>query len=501
MEQFFSLIVGYSSLASLYVGAFGAALVWVCVGMVQPMLLVLPLMLVLAAFPGYSQLVSDGGLAFDIYAKGSGYLFFSLFEITVIFAAVGVTLRGLFQRVARPAPWQVRPGQALLARPANTLALWYWLMVLLMLGHTVVSMLTPREPLLAQLARAGVVYLLLQGLLVAALVGAVESRRALRQLMLAVAAVVALRMLWGALRYVAFGGDPSSFYESGGSTLKISFWDINDSVWAVMLASALVWLAATKDKWRVEGRLLAFLFALLCLGVAALSARRTAQGGALLALLVLALLLPRGRKLWVLALVAVILPLAAYKLQARSDDARPWFDRIFNAEQKGLYQLDPRRQRFYELKVAMQTVAKNPIFGVGPAGAFDPPGHIGLEYHRGNYHFVHSGFVHVLLKTGIVGLLVFCGLLLAYLASLRKQWRTAPERYRVYLVASACSFAAGLPNLVFGTPMIESRTMFLMGLGFALPLLVARIAHAESQARVPVHAPARRRRAMLGWAR
>ncbi|MFA6262609.1 MAG: O-antigen ligase family protein [Bacteroidia bacterium] len=500
MNELLQYVFGYGYLGSLYLGAAVGSLVWVAVGMVYPRLLVLPLLLVLAAFPASSLLIAEGGLGFDVYGKGSGYLFFSLFEITIIAAALCIAMRSWFARAGQTAAWRVTPGTPLPTVPGNTLALYYWLMALLVAGHALNSLLTPREPWMAQLGRAGVTYLLLQGLFIVALVGAIDSRRALRQTMLAVGAVVALRMVWGALRYVALGGDPSSFYESGGSTLKITFWDINDSIWAVLLASALIWLAATKERWSPLARGAAFGLALLCFAIVALSARRTAQGGAVLGLLVLAWLLPRGRRWWVVVLFAATLPLAAYKLQARSDDNRSWFQKIFNAEQKGLYELDPRRQRFYELKMAMQTVAKNPIVGVGPAGEFNPPSHIGLEYHRGNYNFVHSGFVHVLLKTGVVGLAIFCGLLLAYGAALRRQWRDAPERYRVYLVASACSFAAAFPNLVFGTPMIESRTMFLMGLGFALPLLVARAIYAEGRAPV-VGSRVPRRRFVLGWAR
>lgn len=499
MNELLQYVFGYGYLGSLYLGAAVASVVWVAVGMVYPRLLVLPLLLVLAAFPSSSQLTSEA-IGFDVYGKGSGYLFFSLYEITIIAAALCIAMRSWFARAGQSAAWRVAPGTPLPVVPGNTLALYYWLMALLVAGHALNSLLTPNEPVLAQIGRSGVTYLLLQGLFVVALVGAVDSRRALRQTMLLVGAAIALRMGWGALRYVALGGDPSSFYESGGSTLKITFWDINDSIWAVLLASALIWLAATKERWSLLARWAAFGLALLCFAIVALTARRTAQGGAVLALLVLAWLLPRGKRWWVVVLFAATLPLAAYKLQSRSDDNRSWFQKIFNAEQKGLYELDPRRQRFYELKTAMQTVAKHPIVGVGPAGEFNPPSHIGLEYHRGNYHFVHSGFVHVLLKTGVVGLAIFCGLLLAYLAALRRQWLDAPAHYRVYLVASACSFAAAFPNLVFGTPMIESRTMFLMGLGFALPLLVARAIYAEGRAPA-VTRSAPRRRFVLGWAR
>ena len=482
MTEILQQLFGYGYLGGILLLAALAALVWVTLGVVYPKLLIWPVLITLAAFPASSLLIAESGIGFDVYGKGAGYLVLSLFEITFVAAAVGVTFRRGLALAGQPASWRVPPGAGLSVRPGNPLSLYYWLMAAIVAGYVLVSVATPGEHWQNQFSRAGVVYLLLQGVLVAALLGSIESRQDLRRLMTAVALVVALRMLWGAVRYVVLNGDPASYYESEGDTLKITFWDVNDSIWAVLLAASLVWLAATKSRWRWIARMACLGFALLCLGVVALSARRTAQGGAVLALIALALLLPKGRRVWVLLLFAVMLPLAAYKLQARSDDSRSWFQRIFNAEQKGLYQLDPRRQRFYELKLAMQTVARHPVLGVGPAGEFNPPSSIGLEYHHGNYHFVHSGFAHVLLKTGVIGLLVFCGLLLAYFRAWLQQWREAPHSYRVYLVASACSFAAGIPNLAFGTPMIESRTMYLMGLGFALPLMVARVVYLESRA-------------------
>lgn len=495
-------LFGYGFIGGLYLATFGAVLVWMIFGMVSPKLLVWPVLLILVLFPSTSQLTAESGVGVDIYGKGAGFLVFSLYEISIAVAAVCVFLRAAFLAGSSRRTWQGQAQLGALSTAGNPYAVYYWLMAIVVAGYTLSAVLSPRGYWLEQLGRSGVVYLLLQGLLVAATVGAVDSRRALRHLMIALAVAIAARMIWGGLRYLVLGGDPANYYETAGNLFKITFWDINDSILAVLLGAALVWLAVSKPQWRLAARLGLLGFAFYCFVIVALTARRTAQGGALLALLVLWWWLPRGRKWWAVILLAAILPFAAYKLQARINDSRPWLDQIFNAEQKGAYQVDPRRQRFYELRIAMETIAENPVLGVGPAGAFDPPSHFGLEYHNGNYHFVHSGFVHVLLKTGIVGLLIFCGLILAYLRLLHQQWQQAPKSYRTLLAASACSFAAGMPNLVVGTPMIELRTMFVMGLGFSLPLLVARVVQAERTRRVVAgNGVTRRRFAGLGWQR
>ena len=480
MNEVLSFLFGYGYLTGLFVGVALAGLVWFALGLVAPRLLVLPILLTLAVFPASSLLAGEGGIGFDVYGKGAGYLFFSVYEYSIAAVAMGVALRGFFSQSLQQTAWR---GAAIAdaQRPRNTLFIYYWLMFALLLGHMLATLDDPREAWFFQLSRSGVVYLLLQGMLIAALLGAIDSPRVLQQVTLLVAAAVGLRMLWGMVRYLFLGGDPQSYYESGGITLKITFWDINDSVWAMMLAAGAFWAGATTKRWPQGARIAVWLLGLMCLGVIALSARRTAQGGAMLGILMLALLLPKGKRWYMLLVFVIILPVTAYKLGARLDDNRSWFQRIFNAEQSGQYLLDPRRQRFYELQSAMETVAQHPVFGVGPAGSFNPRSHVGLEYHKGNYGFVHSGFVHVLLKMGVVGLLVFCGLLGAYLLTLWRQWRDAPAHYRGYLAVSACGFAASLPNLVFGTPMIEGRTMLLLGVVMALPVLVARMAWLERQ--------------------
>lgn len=478
MRELMAMLAGYGGLVNLYLGAMLAVLVWVTVGMTRPILLVLALLLVLAAFPASSLLNAEGGLGFDIYAKGSGYLLFSLYEITIFMAALCVVLRTLFDRHERAGA--ALTGRVLPQPPGNPYSLFYALVALMLVAHAVENSVSIDDRWYYAFSRSGVVYLVLQGLLVAALAGVIAAPAQLRLLVLSVGAVVAGRMVWGAFRYLVLEGDPANYYETDANQFRITFWDINDSLWAVMLAVGLTWLAATRDDWSGLRRTLLLGFAMFCLAIVALSARRTAQLGAFLALLSLFALLPRGRRWWVGVMFALVMPVAVYKLGTRTEgDTRNFVQKLMSNPQNQSYFNDPRRERFYELRVAWQDVKKNPWFGVGPEGRFNPPSHVGLEYHKGNYGFVHSGFGHVLLKTGVVGLALFLALFVVWARQLRRQWRDAPPHYRALLAASACGMAAELPNVAVGTPLIELRTMLVLGVVFALPLMVARAAHAE----------------------
>ena len=85
------------------------------------------------------------------------------------------------------------------------------------------------------------------------------------------------------------------------------------------------------------------------------------------------------------------------------------------------------------------------------------------------------GFGHILMKTGFIGLFIFCGLFVVYLRQLRICWGRVPPPWRALAVGSVCAFAAQLPNMIFGTPIGEIRTMQLLGLMLAIPFVLSGI--------------------------
>lgn len=479
---------------ALLLAVAGAALVWWAWATVSPRTLVLALLALVFLFeggaPAVDNVASLGG-GFNLYGKGGSVLLFSFFEISVMAAGLAALMQRPLQR-AFGAPGATSEPAALPFAAGRLLLAIYLLMATLVLWH-IGQTLSPGPQAapdgvhwLSQLGRPGVLHLLLQGLLVAAIVCASQQEREVRLALALLMALVAARMAWGVLRYALWGGDPRSAYElDAGTPLRITFWDINDSLLACALGAWALWHAALGTgplpTWRPgpRARAAAGVLALGCFAVAALSGRRTAQGGAALALLTLAWLLPRGRRWPALLALSLALPLAAWKLRDRLDEGAGLaglpsaLARSLSAGDAVIG--DPRYRRFHELELAWETVGRHPLFGVGPAGAFEAPSARGLEYHKGNYGFVHSGFGHVLLKTGFAGLALFVALFACALAVLVRQWRRGPVAAREWLVIAAGGLAASLPTLLVGTPLIEIRTMLVLGFFLALPLVAARL--------------------------
>jgi hypothetical protein len=139
-----------------------------------------------------------------------------------------------------------------------------------------------------------------------------------------------------------------------------------------------------------------------------------------------------------------------------------------------IYDIAPSKSlddnRFYELYAAAKSIGGNWLIGLGTWGTFTGDEDI-LSYHFGRYDFVHSGFGHVILKTGVIGLLLFCGLLAAYI---RHYVKNRKHLAGVSLLLSDAGFAGFLfwiPTLLVGTPIIEFRTMLLLGLALAMPFV------------------------------
>jgi len=471
MDINFAFLWHYGQFGGTYLAAAGTAIALLALGLVRPFWVMLPVVLLLGVFSSTSVsagLETGGSYGFDVYGKGAGYLFFSLFELAFLFVALSVGLKALLAQGSLGAA-----GSASQPVVPNPLAVWYGLWAVLLLGWALHYAFGGSDAWLSALSRSGVLYIALQGAVMVALVGSLRDERDLRLLLGALALAVGLRMLWGVFRYFVLGGDPVNYYAGIGNNVRITFWDINDSILAATLACALIWLAATGSELKRWHKLALMGMVLCCLAVAALSARRSGQGGIALALLALWWLLPRGRRWWVGGLVVLLLPMIIYKLQGRLEGVSVAQSLFSLQPTQQEFFFDPRRDRFHELNAAWATVRENLVFGVGPAGRFNPPSHVGLEYHQGRFSYVHSGFVHVWLKTGLLGLLALVGLLLAWARLWWRQWRQAPPRWRAALVASMATVVASLPTLAFGTPFIELRTSLLMGLGLCLPMLVA----------------------------
>lgn len=436
--------------------AMGAALVW-------PRYIVLGYVAILLLFPMSSTYgLENAADATIVYVKGTRTFFFSFLDMMIFGTWLMAVLYGrLFFRDREPlAP----------------LMKFYLGFALVFLGHVLVGFFDPERILLWDFNGRGVINIFWQGMLVALLLTVIKTEKDLKILIVLMLACVAGREAFGLVRYVFMGGDPQNAYANIEKlAVKITFWDINDSVLAVFVLAYSAWklLAERVQGWSARFGYLSL--SLLSALTVVLSARRTAQLGLLLAIVVLGWLLPRGRRWPVVLALALLVPLAVAVTSARTEGQASLVEKLLIDVKTDTYS-DHRRSRFYELETAWRTVRENLLFGVGPSGSFEVWSHYGLEYHQGRYDYVHSGFGHVLLKTGIVGLAMFVGLFLTYLVFVYRHWRGLPVHYQALVAASLAAFAAQMPNMLVGTPIGEIRTMMVLGLMLAIPFMVVAVA-------------------------
>jgi hypothetical protein len=129
--------------------------------------------------------------------------------------------------------------------------------------------------------------------------------------------------------------------------------------------------------------------------------------------------------------------------------------------------------RFYELYAAAKSLSGNWLTGLGSWGAFTGDDEL-LFYHGGQYDFVHSGLGHIVLKSGFIGLFLFCGLIWAYTAHYFRSRKYLAGNALLIADAGFAGFLFWIPTLLIGTPIIEIRTMLLLGLTLALPFVAVR---------------------------
>ncbi len=405
----------------------------------------------------WGQLNADSG---NIYSRGVGMFYFSLLNIVLIFAGVAVLIR----RLASPQGPQLAP----------PMTKYFLAFAFIMLGHIVIGLMSGID-LNVILSLNGMFNVINMFAFMYLAILAFENDRDTATLLFMIIIIAVGRGLYGAVRYFVFDGDTANPYRNfEGLDIKIFFFDISDNFVAALAAFCAAWLLTTPGvKLNIVTRI--FLIGVVVLEVAAvaLSFRRSSLIGLGLMFLFLFMRLPGRRKVFFACAAALALSLVA----------TTFFEQRlqFNTTQGGgilsslIYDISPSRgsikdSRFYELYAAAQSMDGNWLFGRGTWGTFTGDRER-LAFHEGNWGFVHSGFGHLILKGGIVAVLIFIGMLASYISFY--------VRYRKHLYGNAALLAdagfAGflfwIPTLLIGTPIIEFRTMLLLGLTLAMPFI------------------------------
>ena len=443
---------------------------WVVVGSRSASLWVMFYFVFLFCFPNASWGLVETTAGSNFYTRGTGTFFFSVINLLLF----GVALQAFVIRrlgTLPPAPHNLKvPAAIFLA---------------LMVGNIAVFFALPNVYWFQLLAPSGLLNVFNLMLAFYVLTTCFGDDKALERLVNLLIAVVALRGIWGLVRYVALGGDPANFYSNFQHIdVKLTFFDINDSFLAAMCFFLVVWRLLTDQVRGLGMRSLYVGIALLELFIIVFSYRRTGWAGFSLALLLLAFNVNRVQRTWLLgSYLFAGLPLIIYKLVQRSATSASHggatggsllekaFPDIF---QHG--SISFTTGRFAELYAAFLSVRDSPLWGLGAWGRYDGFRFSELAWHQGDFGWMHSGVLHIALKTGLIGvvamLIVMVG---AFRFVSRHRARLAP-RERGVLLAGAAGLLFMLPTWLFGTPVIEFRAMQLIALALALPYCAVAVA-------------------------
>lgn len=409
------------------------------------------------------------GSGSTIYSRGSGQLFFPALIWLLLLGAIWMSIAryGLLQR---------RGGHAADPPPPTTIQRWFLLWFILMLCHVMVGLLL-QQPLSEILDSNGFIQIPIVGLLITLIVSGASAHRAVHWLALFIELAALFKTLFGLGRWAAFGGDPANVYANVEKlAVKLTFFEIGDSLicllgMAIAVSMLFIRRAEAESPWRR-----ALHYAVLGLGLACvvLSFRRTAWLGLVLAFAWLLWQLNSRQRFLAVSLAAPVLFaaiafVAARRLGTQTD--KMGFMGFFYDLWGSRYHTEGAR--VLELRLAADEFFASPIWGNGAWGRYAASRQIGWQDPVRPGNFLHSGLLHIAMKTGLIGLALLGGTLVSFIRRVRGLGTGNADEQA--LVASACmGLLFMLPDFLGGTPTVQFRTMQLLGVCLALPFFVAR---------------------------
>jgi hypothetical protein len=393
-----------------------------------------------------------------LYARGTGMFYFSLVNLLLFIAAAAALLR----KLANPyVPYFVFPWPH-----------YFGAFAFMLLAHLLLGMMNGIDISLI-LGYNGIINVLNMLLFMYIVVMALHDEKDKRDLMLLILFLGAIRGLYGLVRYVFFGGDSANPYRNfEGIDISIFFFDIGDSFVCALAGFAAAWLLTSPQvKMSLVKRVMLYAFLGLMVAAIALSFRRSSLLGLVLMFSLLLYRLPAKQKIIFGSLAfAMLSATIAVMINERLQDAGATGGILSSLFYDVTGDRAGTQGRFYELYAAAKSMGDNWLFGLGSWGAFSGDRSI-LDYHTGRMDFVHSGFGHIVLKTGVAGLLLFCALLWSYISYYFRHRKRLQGNSALLADTGFAGMLFWIPTLLVGTPIIEFRTMMLVGLTLAMPFV------------------------------
>jgi hypothetical protein len=491
----------YHSLPWLFVtGLSVAAVLAIGVGLAWPRFLVYPYLLLFF----WVNSTSYGNLAVfasrSIYSRGSGMLFFGVVLWYVLGAWLCARIAASFvDNLAN----NFATGPQRQHVPACNLRPWFLAWTVLLAAHVGVG-LANGVPLAASLAPSGFSNIVWMAPLISLMLLAFRTREQALALARFIMLAGLARALFGLGRWAAAGGDPNNVYANMNAIqIRLTFFDINDSLLCTLafaIAAVALFQAPSGAPLPAHGRTwralawAALVATALCV---VLSYRRTAWIGFLLAFAVVLLRLPPARRLQ-LGLAAMPLAGAAMAFVAARRLAQTRAEGASNAAGGLLHDMQSRRfgpesERVLELKLAFADFMAHPLAGIGAWGRYHGYQAISWQGNPDGGLFLHSGVLHIALKSGLVGTVLLAGTIVAFVVGTRRALRSLPPELLGLGAAGAAGLAFMIPDLLIGTPFPQVRTTQMLALCLSLPYLALAAAQSATAPQRPAWRRAPRR--------
>nr|WP_314539794.1 O-antigen ligase family protein [uncultured Massilia sp.] len=473
------LLYIYTSLP--FIAVFALAVASICgvgVGLVWPRFLVYGYLAVFF----FKNSTSYGALAATgpgIYSRGSGMLLFPLLFWCMFGAWICARVSAGFQGFKAP-PCNLRP--------------WFMAWFLLLGGHVAIALFN-NVTLAAALAPSGFSNIVWMAPLVSLMLLSFRTREHVIEFSRFILLAGFVRASFGLARWAVLGGDPNNVYANMNAIkIKLTFFDINDS----LLCTVAFAIAAVNLFQVVKNKRSQFWtmvdWATLCTTVACivLSYRRSAWIGFLLAFLIIMMRFPLQRRMHLMVLglpvVGAGLLYAAVKRLGQTKGAGGGLSSLF-------YDMESKRfgaesERVLELKFALGDFFSHPLTGIGSWGRYSGYQQISWQSGQDGGLFLHSGVLHIALKTGLPGLILLAGTIWAFTVFTRRALRTLPPELLGLATAGAAGLAFMLPDLLIGTPFPQVRTTQMLAICLALPYVAMAVCR-EAKAAEPAKAARR----------
>ncbi|MFC0250846.1 O-antigen ligase family protein [Massilia consociata] len=465
----------YSLPWAFIIGLSIAAVAGIGIGLVWPRFLVYAYLAVYFCMNSTSY----GNLAVfatrSIYSRGSGLLFFGLVLWYVLGAWACARVAATFQRYPTPS-CNLRP--------------WFWAWFALLVGHVAVATMLD-VPLADSLSPQGFSNIVWMAPLISLMLLSFRTREHVLELTHFILLVGLGRALFGLVRWAAFGGDPNNVYANMNAIkIRLTFFDINDSlVCTVAFAIAAVHLFQTvkTDRpkfWRgIEWMTL--IATGLCI---VLSYRRSAWIGFVLAFLVIMMRFPLKRRMQLmtggLPVVGAALAYVAVQRLAQTKGATGGLSSLVYDMQSRRF--GPESERVLELKFAMADFLSKPITGIGSWGRYNGYQYISWQNNPDGGLFLHSGILHIALKSGLLGTVLLFGTIIAFVLFARRALKQLPPELLGIATAGVAGVAFMIPDLLIGTPFPQVRTTQMLAFCLALPYLAMAVAKTAPAAKPAV---------------